>query len=119
MKFGREEFKMKAIVLAAGKGERLGEITAKVPKPMIEIMGRPILAHNLEWLKASGIREFYINLCHLPEKIVSYFGDGSKYGMKIKYSYEDTLLGTAGRVRKIVTENFPETQEPFLVVYGD
>ena len=122
---------MKAIILAAGKGERLSEITQKIPKPMIEFRGKPILQHNVELCKKYGIDEIFINLHHLPEKITSYFGNGEKFGVSIKYSYEDELLGTAGAVKKIVKESWVEGegkslnnkvtkgQHNFYVVYGD
>lgn len=92
---------MKAVILAAGKGERLSEITQKIPKPMIEFKGKPLLEHNIELCKKFGIEDIYINLHHLPEKIKDYFGDGKRFGVKIKYSYEEQLLGTAGAVKRI------------------
>ena len=122
---------MKAIILAAGKGERLKEITEKIPKPMIEYKGKPVLQYNIELCKKYGIDEIYINLHHLPEKITEYFGDGKKFGVDIKYSYEDKLLGTAGAVKKIVKDfwNIPSLHHsitptlyssvPFYVIYGD
>ncbi len=130
---------MKAIILAAGKGERLSEITQKIPKPMIEFRGKPILLHNVELCKKYGIEDIYINLHHLPEKITDYFGDGEKFGVNIKYSYEDELLGTAGAVKKITNEYWHSpslsvtklqshkvsksqrfnNSDPFFVIYGD
>lgn len=130
---------MKAIILAAGKGERLKEITQSIPKPMIDYKGKPVLQYNIELCKRFGIDEIYINLYHLPEKITEYFGSGEKFGVKIKYSYEDELLGTAGAVKKIANEfwnnaklqNYKITKfqapstpilqysDPFYVIYGD
>ncbi len=121
---------MKAIILAAGKGERLKDITQKIPKPMIEFMGKPILQYNIELCKKYGVDEIYINLHHLPEMITEYFGNGEKFGVAIKYSYEDELLGTAGAVKKIAKEFWFQNQaimqpsshsssEPFFVIYGD
>ncbi len=92
---------MKAVILAAGKGERLSEITQSIPKPMIEFKGKPLLQHNIELCKRYGIEDIFINLHHLPDRITKYFGDGERFGVKIKYSYEEELLGTAGAVRKI------------------
>ena len=63
---------MKAVILAAGKGQRLGEISREIPKPMIEITGKPILEHNLEMCRKSGITDIYINLHHLPHTIINY-----------------------------------------------
>jgi len=111
---------MKAIILAAGKGERLKEITKKTPKPMLKVKGEIILEHNLKWLKRYGIREIFINLHHLPNLIRSYFKDGSKWGIEITYSYEKRILGTAGGVRKILSDCTKQKwYDDFLVVYGD
>lgn len=106
---------MRAIILAAGKGKRLGEVADEIPKPMIKIGGKPILLHNILWLKSEGITELYINLHHRPDVIKNYFGDGSRWGVKIHYSYEPEILGTSGAVKKIADG----WQESFLVVYGD
>jgi len=95
---------MKAIILAAGKGERLKGVTKKLPKPMIELNGKPVLQHNIELCKKYGINDIYINLHHLPEIITNYFGNGEKFGVQIHYSYERELLGTAGAVRKIAVD---------------
>jgi NDP-sugar pyrophosphorylase family protein len=97
---------IRAIILAAGKGERLKEITENIPKPMIIFRGKPILQHNIELCRSFGIKDIFINLYHLPEKITDYFGNGGKFGVNIKYSYEKELLGTAGAVKKIVNEFF-------------
>mgnify|MGYP000309577102 CR=1 FL=1 len=122
---------MKAIILAAGKGERLKEITQTIPKPMIEFRGKPVLQHNIELCKKFGIEDIYINVHHLSEKITNYFGDGEKFGVRIKYSYETELLGTAGAVKKIAKDfwNIPlvnqltnqqiSSPDSFFVLYGD
>ena len=107
---------MKAVVLAAGKGQRLGDITVNTPKPMIEINGKPVLEHNLEMCREADIHEIYINLHHLPDLIRNYFGNGSKYGVNITYNYEPNLLGTAGALlpfQDILKD------DPFFVIYGD
>jgi NDP-sugar pyrophosphorylase family protein len=122
---------MKAIILAAGKGERLSEITQTIPKPMINFRGKPILQYNIELCKKYGIEDIYINLHHLPEIITDFFGDGKKFGVDIKYSYEEELLGTAGAVKKIANKfwntnttksqshKVSQSQSPFYVIYGD
>ncbi len=121
---------MQAIILAAGKGERLKEITQTIPKPMIEYHGKPILQYNIELCKKYGINEIYINLHHLPEKITKYFGTGEKFEVNIKYSYEKELLGTAGAVKKIAKEflnpsiqqfnnSTIQQQNSFFILYGD
>lgn len=107
---------MKAVVLAAGRGDRLRPLTDRLPKVMLEFDGRPLLAHSLEQLRRHGLREVAINLHHLPEAIVRYFGDGERWGMRIHYSYEAELLGTAGTLRNL--EAFLG-REPFFLLYGD
>ena len=106
---------MKAIVLAAGRGQRLGDITNDIPKPMLKVGGEVILEHNLNWLRMHGIKDVYVNLHHLPDVITEYFGNGQKLRINITYSMEEKILGTAGAVRKI-GENWDER---FLVIYGD
>ena len=105
---------MKAIVLAAGIGQRLG--SKEVPKPMIEINGKPILEHNILLLKKHDVTDICINLHYLPDLIKNHFQDGSKWGVKISYSFEEELLGTSGAVKNI--EQFWD-DKPFFVVYGD
>ena len=103
------------MVLAAGRGTRLGKLTSDVPKPMIPLAEKPILEHTIAWLKRSGIVEIVINLHHQGDQIRAHFGDGSRLGVTISYSFEPTLLGTAGALRP-VRDQFTST---FLVVYGD
>ena len=108
---------MKTIILAAGKGERLKGIVDTVPKPMVRIAGKPILQHNIELCRKHGITDLYINLHHLPDRIVDYFGNGEKFGVTITYSYEETLLGTAGAVRRIADHFWKEDAIPALTSY--
>ncbi len=106
---------MKALILAAGKGTRLGSLTENYPKPMLAVGGQPLLAHHMLWLRSYGVSEVAINLHHAADVIRDHFGDGSRYGMKITYSYEPELLGTAGAAKRL--ESFLD--ERFVVVYGD
>jgi NDP-sugar pyrophosphorylase family protein len=104
-----------AVILSAGFGTRLRPLTDNIPKVMLPLGGKPLLEHHIEQLKKHGIREFFINLHYLPEKITDYFGDGSKWGVKINYSYEPEILGTAGGVK-----NFDgKLRGDFFVIYGD
>jgi mannose-1-phosphate guanylyltransferase/phosphomannomutase len=111
---------MKAILLSAGRGERLKPLTDMMPKVMIPLNGKPLLQYWIEFLKKYGIEEVAINVWYLGEQIMNYFGDGSKFGVKIKYSKEETLLGTATPIKKI-EELYPGfcSKEPFLVIYAD
>lgn len=107
---------MKAVILAAGKGERLGDVTWHLPKPMIQFRGKPILEHNIALCRKFGATDIYINTHHLPDLIRRHFGDGSRWGVRIEYSYEPELLGTAGAI-KYFERNL--SGEPFFVLYGD
>ena len=107
---------MKAFILAAGKGERLGSLTDTTPKPMLKVAGKPVLEHNILMCKRSGVKEIFINLHYLPDKIKNYFGDGSKLGINIQYNYEPELLGTAGGLLFFL-DDFKE--EKYYVIYGD
>ena len=90
---------MKALFLAGGLGTRLKPITDNLPKPMVPIMGKPLLERNIEKLKRHGVDEILLSTCYKPEIIKNYFGDGSKLGVKISYITEDEPLGTAGAIR--------------------
>ena len=107
---------MKAILLAAGLGTRLRPLTDHLPKCMIEVGGKPVLQHNIEWLRSEGVDELIINLHHCPEAVTDYFGDGRDFGVRIEYTYESKLMGTAGAV--LHAKDLLNT-EPFLVVYAD
>ncbi len=108
---------MKAIVLCAGYGTRLGSLTREVPKPMLGIGDSPLLEHTLRHIAEHGFREMVVNLHFQAEQISSYFGDGSRFGIRLHYVYEPELLGTAGAVKNIAS--FLRGSEPFLVHYGD
>lgn len=107
---------MKAVILAAGKGSRISEVTNSIPKPMINYKGKPILEHNIELCKRYGVRDIFINTSHLASKIKEYFGSGRDRGVTIQYSFEEYLLGTASAL-----VNFKSylVDEPFYVIYGD
>jgi NDP-sugar pyrophosphorylase family protein len=107
---------MKAFILAAGLGTRLRSLGLEVPKVMAPIGGKPLLEHHLELFKRQGIREFIVNLHHLPKEITNYFGDGARFGVRIIYSHESELLGTAGAVKKMEQEL---RDGAFIVFYGD
>jgi mannose-1-phosphate guanylyltransferase / phosphomannomutase len=105
----------KAMILAAGEGTRLRPLTLETPKVLLLVGGVPLVEYTVAWLKSHGISEVAINLYHLGSKISDCLGDGSRFGMKIVYSEEETLLGTAGSVKKM--EHF--FNSTFVVFYGD
>ncbi len=104
---------MKAVILAGGFGSRMGDICSDIPKPLIEISGKPILAHQIEALKEEGVTDFVFVLGYLGEKIKEYFSDGSAFGVNISYFFESQPLGTAGALFHI------DLKEDFLLINGD
>ena len=107
---------MKAFLLAAGKGERLKPLTNEVPKPLIKVRGKPLIQWHVERLKSSGINEIVINLFYLGHMIEEFLGDGSKFGLTIKYSKEEKLLGTGGGIIKALSLL---GEQPFLLLSSD
>jgi len=107
---------MKAVLLAAGRGARLGEYCEHTPKPMVPIAGRPVIDHTLAWLRRSGVSQVFINVHHLGEVIEERVGDGSRLGLDVQYSRESELRGTAGALRPLAQHL---QDGPFLVVYAD
>ncbi|MBE0643772.1 MAG: nucleotidyltransferase family protein [Bacteroidetes bacterium] len=107
---------MNAMLLAAGKGTRLGSITASTPKPLLEVRGTPVLRHLAALCARHGVTDLCINTHYLADRIHAAMGDGSDLGLRIHYSYEEELLGTAGALR-----NFRGLlgEGPFFVLYGD
>ncbi len=104
---------MKAMILAAGKSSRLKRNKSKV---LMSVLGKTILEHNLLYLKKEGVREIVINLHYQGKQIENYLNENRKFGMKIHYSHESRLLGTAGGVKK-VERIF--NKKDFLILYGD
>ncbi|MDE1174024.1 MAG: nucleotidyltransferase family protein [Parvibaculaceae bacterium] len=105
----------KALVLAAGMGSRIRPVAGDLPKPLVPFGGEPILAHNLRWLVASGVTEVWINLHFQAEMISSLVGDGSGFGLHVRYTFEPELLGTAGALGNL-GDIF---NDRMFVIYGD
>ena len=106
----------KAMILAAGRGERLAPLTDHTPKPLLRIAGEPLICHQLAWLRRAGVREVVVNLHHLGEQIEAAVGDGGGLGLRVRYSREEELLETGGGIRKALPLLQPG---PFLVLNGD
>lgn len=102
------------IIMAGGFGKRLRPLTNKIPKPMLKIGGKPILEHLLFHLKSEGARNIIITVHYKSNQIKTYFKDGKKYGLNIKYLKEDKPMGTAGFLKKLSNLN-----KPFIVINGD
>ena len=108
-----------AIILAGGKGERLRPYTNDRPKVMVEVAGKPILAWQIEWLKSHGITKFILTVSYKHEVVEQYFGDGSKFGIEIDYSIEDTPLGRGGGIKKAFKSSLIDDSSDVVVCNGD
>lgn len=104
-----------AIISAGGLGKRLRPTTDTIPKPMIPILGKPMLQWHVEQFKKHGVKEFFFTLHYLPEVVMDYFGDGSKFGVKINYFVEKEPLGSAGAIKKFEKQ----LDKEFYYIYGD
>ena len=106
----------KAMLLAAGRGERLRPLTDTTPKCMLPFEGKPLLEHWIDKLRSFGIRDVVINVHHLAGTIVDHFGSGQRWDMRIQYSRESELLGTSGALLQVRSLFESGT---FLVIYAD
>lgn len=107
---------MKVIILAGGFGKRMSPVTSTIPKPMVVFAGKPLLEHVIDYFLSNyGVTDFIICIYYLAEKIIAYFGDGSKFGIHITYIQENRPLGTAGAIK--LAEQY--IHEPFVVSYAD
>jgi mannose-1-phosphate guanylyltransferase len=106
---------MKALILAAGYGSRLGRITENLPKPLVEVKGKPVIDYIIHKLMNLGIDEIFINT-HYKHLQIQNFIENAKYGIKIKIVYEPVLLGTLGTLRNLIDEI---STEDFIVLHAD
>lgn len=106
---------MKAIIMAGGDGSRLRPITCTIPKPMVRVLDVPVMEYAVDLLRRHGVRDIGVTLRYLPDVIRDYFGDGSRFGVRITYFTEASALGTAGGVKQ--AQEF--LTEPFFVLSGD
>ena len=107
---------MKAMILAAGRGERMRPLTDHTPKPLLKVGGKPLIIWHLERLAKAGFKDIVINHAHLGEQIEAALGNGATWGLSIKYSPEKTALETAGGIASALSLL---GDKPFLVVNGD
>lgn len=108
---------MKAMILAAGRGERMRPLTDHTPKPLLQVGGKPLVAYHLENAARAGIREVVVNLAHLGERIESALGDGRRFGLAIHYAWEPPgALETGGGIFNALALLGPG---PFAVINGD
>lgn len=106
----------KAVLLAAGRGTRMRELTADLPKPMIKVRGKPVLLHIVEGLAGAGVKDFLIIVGYQANAVRDYFGDGTCFGLQIKYATQVVQDGT-GRVVELARDFV--AQSPFVLSYGD
>ncbi len=106
---------MNAMILAAGRGERMRPLTDSVPKPLLEVGGKPLIYYHLENLAAAGFRHVVINVSWLAEMIMEKVGDGQAFGINIEYSHEPEALETAGGI----VQALDKLDDEFVVVNGD
>ncbi|RJP46529.1 MAG: nucleotidyltransferase family protein [Armatimonadetes bacterium] len=108
-----------AIILAGGKGERLRPFTNDRPKVMVEVAGKPILYWQIEWLKSHGIKQFILTVSYKYEVIQKFLGDGSRFGIEIDYSIEETPLGRGGAIKQAFQSSLLKDTEDVVVTNGD
>ena len=106
---------MKAVIMAGGEGTRLRPLTSNQPKPMMPLVNRPMLEHIVALLAKHGFDDIVVTVAYLGNHIRDYFGDGSDFGVRMRYATEEQPLGTAGSVRNAADE----LDETFLVISGD
>ena len=109
---------MYALILAGGKGERLRPLTDTLPKPMVPLCGKPILEHQVEWLRAGGVTDVVFLAGYRWDVIKDHFGDGKDFGINAHYSVEDSPLGRGGAI-KMGFPKVPETEDTVAVLNGD
>ena len=109
---------MFALILAGGKGERLRPLTDSLPKPMVPVCGKPILEHQVTWLKAGGVTDVVFLGGYRWEAIKDHFGDGKDFGINAHYSVEDSPLGRGGAI-KAGFPMIPDTENTVAVLNGD
>lgn len=107
---------MKAAILAGGFGKRLRPFTNEKPKSMLEVAGHPLIERQIQWLKSSGISDLVICVGYLKEKIMDHVGNGSKFGVDVRYSVEERALGTGGAIKNA---EHMLSSEDFFVINGD
>ena len=108
---------MKTAILAGGFGKRLKPLTDTRPKPMIEVFNVPIIEWQVRWLRKFGVREFVLCVGYMKEKIIDHMGNGTKFGSRIDYSFEEKPLGTGGALLK--AKELLSNQDSFFVLNGD
>jgi NDP-sugar pyrophosphorylase family protein len=108
----------RAIILAGGLGERLRPLTEECPKAMVEVLGRPIMAYQMHWLRSHGVSQVVVSCGHRHEVISDYFADGSKWQVNITYEIENEPLGRGGGLKQAL-KHWSDLNEPVLALNGD
>jgi NDP-sugar pyrophosphorylase family protein len=113
----KKNYCMKVAILAGGYGKRLRPLTESIPKPLLPVGDKGIIEWQISWLKRHGISEIVICAGYLKDRIVEKLGDGSRYGVKIEYAFEEKALGTGGALKN--ARHLLENEDIFLLVNGD
>ncbi len=108
---------MKAVILAGGFGKRLKPLTDEKPKPMIEVLGTPIIEWQIKWLAGHEIKEFVVCVGYMKEHIINHIGSGARFGVKVGYAVEEEPLGTGGALKN--AESLLSGQNDFFMINGD
>ncbi|MBI1886132.1 MAG: nucleotidyltransferase family protein [Chloroflexi bacterium] len=109
---------MYALIIAGGEGERLRPLTANRPKPMIPVCEKPILEYQVEWLRQNSVTDIVIACGYLHHVIQEYFDDGSRWGVRVRYSVEETPLGRGGALKQ-AHRQVPPSEEIIIAANGD
>jgi NDP-sugar pyrophosphorylase family protein len=109
------------MILGAGIGSRLDPLTRSLPKPLVPVVGKPVMGHLIDLLRRHGVTDIMVNVQYLGQKIQETIGDGSAYGVRVSYSVEEALCGDAGGVKRCEAffRDTSDPNEPFLVIGGD
>jgi len=110
---------MKAMILAAGKGERMQPLTLRTPKPLLTVKGKPLIQYTVERLQRAGFTDVVVNVSYLGEKIEQFLGDGKQFGVRVMYSREVSPLETGGGIFCALPLLVKEGEQPFALVNSD
>ena len=110
-----QQSELMGVILAAGKGTRMQPFSANYPKPILPVLGKPLLVHQIESMAALGIRDIVLVIGHLGHEVVRCLGDGARYGVKISYVEQEQTLGIAHAVSRLE----PHVDRPFFLFLGD
>ena len=107
------------MILGAGIGSRLDPLTRSLPKPLVPVVGKPVMGHLIDLLRQHGVTEIMVNVQYLGQRVIDTIGDGTRYGIPVHFSREETLCGDAGGVKRVESFFREGDDDTFLVIGGD